>query len=373
MMWIFNIFFGAAIYLVYKVFRIKPQPWNIAIFVAIFVMAVVGVVTLWTQSSPYSTRAVVGRYVVPIVPWVQGQVVSIPAKPNLPIKKGDVLFEIDPTSYQYAVNQAKAALHVAHSDVIRMEAGVRVAEASVGKVQADLRSAKSAMDIAEATAKENQLAISQLNLVQAREQYAAVQAALTQAEASRDQANAALAGSKDAIVMAEEKLKSAEFSLIQCTVRAPTDGFITNWQVREGTFVVPNPAAAAGAFIDTTELSVVAPFKEQMLHNVEPGQEVELVFKSHPGRLFRGKVDAILEASGEGQGVAVGVLPSASRIGSPGVLAVKIKFDDDQPVEELDLGTAGSLAIYTDTLKPIHVMSRVTMRMNKWLYFLPFL
>lgn len=373
MMWIFNIFFVGAIYLVYKVFKIKPQPWNIAIFVTIFCMAVVGVITLWTQASPYSTRAVVGRYSVPIVPWVQGQVVSIPTKPNVPIKKGEVLFEIDPTSYQYTVNQAKASLSAAQSDEARLAAGVKVAEASIAKVEADLRAAKSAMDIAESTARENQLAISQLNLVQSREQYAAVQAALNQAQASREQASAALAGSKDAIELAEEKLKTAEFSLTQCTVRAPANGFVTNWQIREGTFVVPSPAAAVGVFIDTSELSVAAPFKEQMLVNVKPGQEVEMVFKSHPGRLFRGKVDSILEATGEGQGIASGALPSATKIGSAGVLAVKVLLTDKEPADKLDLGTAGSLAIYTDSLTLIHIMSRVTMRMNKWLYYLPFM
>ncbi len=152
MMWIFNIFFGAAIYLVYKVFKIKPQPWNIAIFVTIFFMAVVGVITVWTQCSPYSTRAVVGRYSVPIVPLVQGPVASISAKPNVPIKKGEVLFEIDPTQYQYTVNQAQAALKAARSDEARLGAGVKAAEASIAKVEADLRAAKSALDIAEATA-----------------------------------------------------------------------------------------------------------------------------------------------------------------------------------------------------------------------------
>ena len=370
MMWIFNILFVSVIVLVYKVFKIKPQPWNIAIFVTIFFAAVIGMLTLWTHASPYSTRAVVSRYVVPVVPWVQGPIVRIPAKPNVPIKKGDVLFEIDPTSYQYTVNQAKAALQVARSDEARFAAGVKVAEANIAKVEADARAAKSTLDMSEAAVAGT---ISKQELVDARERYSAAEAMLKQTEASREQANAAYAGSKDTIVLAEEKLKTAEFSLTQCTVRAPANGFVTNWNIREGTFVVPSPASAAGTFIDTSELSIVAPFKEQMLVNVKSGQEVELVFKSHPGRLFRGKVDSILEATGEGQGAVSGILPSASKIGSPGILAVKILLDDEEGASSLDLGSAGSLAIYTDSLKPIHIMSRVTMRMNKWLYFLPFM
>jgi multidrug resistance efflux pump len=372
MMWIFNIFFGAAIYLVYKVFKIKPQPWNIAIFASIFCLAVISVITLWTLACPYSPRAIVGRHVIPIVPWVQGQVVGITAKPNVPIKKGDVLFEIDPTSYQYTVNQAKAALQAAQSDQARYAAGVRVSEELISKTEAELRVAKSDFAMAESLGPEKGT-ISKQEYVQSREKLVAVEAMLKQAEAGLAQAEAAHVASKDAVVLAEEKLKTAEYFLSQCTVRAPSNGFVTNWQVREGTFVAPSPAAAVGTFIDTSDLSVVAPFKEQMLVNVKPGQEVELVFKSHPGRLFRGKVDAILEATGEGQGIASGILPSASKIGSAGVLAVKVILDESEAAKELDLGTAGSLAIYTDALKPIHIMSRVTMRLNKWLYFLPFM
>ena len=55
---IFNSFFGAAIYLVYKVFKIKPQPWNIAIFAPIFCLAVISVINLWTLAFPYSPRAI---------------------------------------------------------------------------------------------------------------------------------------------------------------------------------------------------------------------------------------------------------------------------------------------------------------------------
>lgn len=370
MLWIVVILFVSAICLVYKVFKIKPQPVNIAFFVTVFCISIIGMMTLWTLGSPTSTRAVVCRYVVPIVPWVQGPIVQLSAKPNVPIQKGDVLFEIDPTSYQYTVNQAQAALQVARSDAARLAAGVKVAEASVARVEAEARAAKLTLEITEAAGVG---AISKQELSDARERYTAAQASLEQALATQDQANATFAGGKDAIVLAEEKLKTAEFSLTQCTVRAPAHGFVMNWQVREGTFVVPSPAAAVGTFIDTSELFVVAPYKQQMLVNVKTGQEVELVFKSHPGQLFHGKVDAILEATSEGQGVVSGALPSASQIGSPGILAVKILLKDGERANGLDLGTAGSIAIYTDAIKPIHIMSRVTMRMNKWLYFLPFM
>jgi hypothetical protein len=68
MLWIVIILFVSAICLVYKVFKIKPNPVNIAFFVTLFFVSILGLLTLWTLGSPTSTRAVVCRYVVPVVP-----------------------------------------------------------------------------------------------------------------------------------------------------------------------------------------------------------------------------------------------------------------------------------------------------------------
>ncbi len=91
-----TIIYTAAIVLVFKVLKVRPRPWPIAIFATAGVLMLGTVVVLWTQAAPISTRAVVSRYVVQLVPYVKGQVTSIPSKPNEPLKKGDVLFEIDP-------------------------------------------------------------------------------------------------------------------------------------------------------------------------------------------------------------------------------------------------------------------------------------
>lgn len=367
-----TIIYITLVVVIFKVLKVKPAPWPIAGMVVLGFVTVGAVTVLWTIASPVSTKAVVSRYVVQIVPWVKGQVVSIPAKPNVPIQKGDVLFTIDPAPYQYTVNQVTAQLQAAKSNARQAEAGVKVAAANVDRAKADVNAKKSAFEVAQTIEKENPLAISQLKLVEAREAYAAAEAALSQAGAGREQAEAAVTAAQDAITTVEAQLESAEFDLMQCTVLAPSDGFITNWQIREGTFVVPMPFAASGVFVDTSETAVVAPFPSQMVMHVKPGQPVELAFQSKPGRLFRGKVDAVIQASGEGQFTTGGKLQSAASIGSAGVLAVKIRFDEGQEVDDLEMGSAGTVAIYTDWGKSFAMISKVTVRMKKWLYFLPF-
>ena len=96
-----------------------------------------------------------------------------------------------------------------------------------------------------------------------------------------------------------------------------------------------------------------------------------MAFKSRPGQLFQGKVENIIEATGEGQFAPGGKLPSAAQVGSPGFLAVKIRLDDEEQAAALALGTPAAVAIYTDWGKPFAMISKVAIRMQKWLYFLP--
>ena len=97
-----------------------------------------GIVVFWTLAAPISERAVVTRYVVQVVPWVKGKVLSIPAKPNVPLKKGSVLFQIDPAPFQDAVNQAQGQWKVAKSNVEELQAAVNVAKASRRQSQGQL-------------------------------------------------------------------------------------------------------------------------------------------------------------------------------------------------------------------------------------------
>ena len=112
-----TIIYVVAIVLVFKVLRVRPRPWPIAVLVVAGMLMIGGIVVFWTLAAPISERAVVTRYVVQVVPWVKGKVLSIPAKPNVFLKKDSVLFQIDPAPFQDAVNQALGQWKVAKSNV----------------------------------------------------------------------------------------------------------------------------------------------------------------------------------------------------------------------------------------------------------------
>ena len=67
-------------------------------------------------------KLVTTQYVTQLVPYVKGQVTAVHAQANQPMKKGDLLLEIEPAPYQYAVNQVQAALEQAKAAVANAKA-----------------------------------------------------------------------------------------------------------------------------------------------------------------------------------------------------------------------------------------------------------
>jgi multidrug resistance efflux pump len=425
---VLTLIYVAIVIVLFKMKLVKPKPIPIATIVLVGIFLIGGIVVWWFLSAPVSKQVVASQPVLQIVPYVKGQVKKVAAQPNQPVKKGDLLLEIDPEPYQYAVNQSTAQLEAgkenvkqsqagveaakanvvkANAAVSQAQAGIGVAKAGIAEAEAGVKKAGAAVELARAelaialnVQKTNPGAISQQKLAQnqdnVKEKEAALQqagatvnqaqaaiqqadAALAQAQAAARQAKASERQSEFALRMAESnvqatqaQLDEARFNLGQCRVTAPADGYVVDWQVREGTMMVPMPMASAGTFIETTDSFIAAAFPQNYLMNVKAGNEVELILDPYPGRLFTGKVETIIEATGEGQYAPSGTIPRASTIGSQGMLAVKIRLTGDSRSVKVPLGAGGTVTIYTDYGKPVHIISKIAIRMKKWLlYVLP--
>jgi len=368
---------------------------------------------------------VTSQYVVQLVPYVKGQVKTVHAQANTPMKKGEVLLEIDPAPYQYAVDQLEAQLQKSKASVDEAQAGAQAADANVTKAKAGVVQAQDALNEAKAATANAQAALAKekaaddlartreqmflnvrklgadaisrlrvdeatqqrleadaavrqaeegLRQAQAAEQesrsaLAAAQAVMGQAEAAALQAQFAVAVAKSAVPGVEAQLDDARFNLAQCKIRAPSDGYVVNWQVQVGTMLVPSPTAAAGTFVETSSTDVAAVFSQNYLSNVRAGDDVELVLDPYPGRLFTGKVDTVIAASGGGQFMTTGTIPTTAKAGSTGAYAVKILFSEREASRNLAMGSGGSAAIYTKVGKPFHIISKVAIRMKKWLLY----
>jgi multidrug resistance efflux pump len=264
------------------------------------------------------------------VPQVRGRVIDVPVEPNRPVKKGDVLFRLDPEPYELQVRALEAQLAGQQAGARELDeqlvgAQGRVAEARAAIVQAEarIREAEPRVELARkrvaqyrelvATGAgdrfsleraETDLREAEAQLESARSAAAQAQAAETQAAAGERQVRQKISGKVGnewaPVAQVRAQLEQARWELAQTTVYAPADGYAINVQLRPGSFTAAFPITPALTFVENTA-QVVALYAQNELTRVEPGNEAEFALNAHPGRIIKAKVDSIVWAQGQGQ------------------------------------------------------------------------
>ncbi len=121
-------------------------------------------------------------------------------------------------------------------------------------------------------------------------------------------------------------------------------------------------------FIHQDELRLIASFVQNSLRRVQPGREAEVIFKSLPGRVFKGEVDFVAPVMAEGEVQAGGRLISFSDV-SRGRVPVFIKLHGDLSSFDLPAGIAAQVAVYNDDSFVVHhlaIIRRILLRMSSW-------
>ncbi len=304
----------------------KKSARNMSIFVGVGIVLVGSIVFAWLTVAPNTKDGRVFQYVIPIVPNVSGQVIEVPAEPLVMMNEGDVLFKIDPFPYQAAVDRFTASIDQANAQ--KRLAQIEV-DRNRGLVQ---RSAAAQRDL--------------------------------------DRWNAELDGAAAAIKGLEAQLSNAQWELEQTVVRAPHEGFVVNLQLRPGVAVRTFAATPAMSFISNEGKEVVASFSQSSVRKIQPGDPAEMVFALFPGEVFPGTITHVIKATGTAQLTVSGNIPVFTGQSAAGRYAVRIKLDDPEVLERLPQGASCSVAAYTSTGKPFHVISKVAMRMNAWMAYL---
>jgi len=247
--------------------------------------------------------ALVVRNSVQIVPNVAGEVTDVPVVANKPLKAGDLLFKSDSVPYQAQVESIGAQLKFEELRLSQM-------------TQLELSDSGRAFDVQQRQAEVDKL---------------------------------------------KGQLRGANYNLEQTVVRAPSDGYVTNLGLMKGARVANLPLSPVMAFIDTSQTIVGVEIAQIYTRYIEPGQDVEVTFKVLPGQVFQGKVDSVLEATAAGQVVASGAAVTPRQVAAA-PLVVRVKLDDAKLAASLPAGTAGAAAIYTEHIKPSHIIRKVILR-----------
>ncbi len=297
--------------------NISKVPTLVLVFVALVVAFLV--YQQWIE-RPWTRDGQVRADIVKIAPRVSGYIVEVAVQDNQFVRKGDLLFRIDPSTYQLTVDTAEVQLKQAREDVAALEAAVKAAAAMVLQSEASIVAARAAIKQQEAalanagseSRRATRLAEVKAGSVENAEKGTAkfleIQAGVDSARAALSQAEAALASSKarldeakaslgepgDANVRIRDamvKLEQARLNLGWTTISAPVDGFITNLDVNEGDFGVAGTPIAA--FVDSSSFRVDGYFQETKLKHIRPGDRAIVTLMSHPDTELDGVVDSI--------------------------------------------------------------------------------
>ena len=239
---------------------------SLRVLVTLVVVALAAITLAWMLrdylKQPWTRNGQVRAQVIQIAPRVSGPIVELPIADNGTVQQGDLLFKIDPRTYEAAVEQAKAAVTVAQA---------AAAEATV------------AAERVQGIYEKDKGAVPELYVIGIEKAREAAEAAVVQAKAG---------------------LTAAELNLEFTEMRAPADGRITNLKLRLGSQVVANQPAMA--LIDVHSFWVHGFFKETQIRHVDVGDPVVVKLMAYPKKPLEGVVESL------GWGIA-------QQDGSPGV------------------------------------------------------
>jgi membrane fusion protein, multidrug efflux system len=238
---------------------------------------------------------------------VSGLVKTVDVRQGQHVKKGQVLFTLDPHPFAIALENAQAALAAAVVDVKSQQAGYKSLTAQVAAQQAQVRLAQSTYNRDLALARAN--AIAPQTLDQARSTMMSAEATLAAVQQNAQTQLAKLLGNPElpperapAYLQAKAARDEAQRQLEHTVVRASFEGDVTEVDsLQPGTLVISAMSSfsttSAVGLVSTTDIWVEANLKETDLTHVAVGNPVSLSIDTYPGRSWYGRVDAVSRGS----------------------------------------------------------------------------
>jgi multidrug efflux system membrane fusion protein len=325
--------------------------------------------------NPRTDDANVWANYIEIAPEVSGRLVQLPVKDNMFVRKGDLLFVIDPRPYEYALQQALADQELLEQQIIderrqiaAQNSAVEAAGAAVHVSKTGIQTASSSIDLAKAAVSRAQAATAaaearlkyatnDLNRIQPllQKQYVTVDqvdqanTAVRVAQGNYDESRAALiqaqASLESAILQHEQagstaiesqaklgqavhtiarietliaqrpakaaKVDSARLDLERTRVPAPFDAYVTHMNISVGEYA--HPGTPIFTLIDNRNWYVIANYRESKLKNISIGSHVDVYVMAHPDRRFSGHVESIGFGVFPEDGAVAGGLPNIER------------------------------------------------------------
>ncbi len=300
-----------------------------SITTVVVVVAVLIAMAMWRHYmySPWTREGRLRAEVVRIAPDVSGLVTDVAVRDNQLVKRGDVLFAVDPLRYRNAVAQAHANLDAARAAA--RAAGASIQAAAAGATQQSVNASRYELQYQRRQRIAGSL-ISEESRSDALSAAQAARAGVAQAQANRQQASASQQQALAAVEQAQAALDTAELNLERTQVRAPVDGYVTNLEVRAGDYA--SAGAARLALIDTASFWVYGYFEETKLSQLHVGDGARVQLMS--GQELHGHIESISHGitdadSPTGSDLLANVNPTYNWVRLAQRIPVRIKLDAD--------------------------------------------
>ncbi len=281
--------YAALCIVVFKVFRIPLNKWTVPTAVLGGIALIGAVIFGMNYNFPYTD---VGNQVfrtVPIVSQVRGRVQSVPVKPNQMLRKGDVLFTLDPTPFQAKVDDLQAQIKAASQDALSLNAALSQAQAELSRAVAQRdQSRREYARYREGHAQgafSDQMVDTRLQTWKADE--ASVSAAQAKVVQARNALDSVVKGKNTTVASLLAQLQKAQFQLENTVVRAPEDGYVSTVGLRPGTMSTALGMIPLMTFVPVegaASREYVAAFRQNALQRLHKGEPAELMFPAIPGR-----------------------------------------------------------------------------------------
>jgi multidrug efflux system membrane fusion protein len=321
-----------------------------------------------TNRYPRTDDAEIFANFIGIAPQVDGPITRLAVQDNAFVKQGNLLFEIDPRPYQYALQKARSDLNTLEGQIVDQRrtiasqvsavgaaranidgaaANVDRAAAAVNEAKANVANARAALDRANAEllyttnnyhriepllakqfvtvdqvdlastavkAREQAVHQQRAQLLLAEAQVRSAEAQSEQAKAVVEQSHAQLGQSQHNVLTMDpltaqregraSAIRTAEYNLNNCEVYSPFNARVTNLNISQGAYA--HTGQQVFTLIDTRTWWAVANFRETQLHRIQPGMRADVYVLSRPNVKYDGVVDS----------VGFGVQPDSTLVGT---------------------------------------------------------
>ncbi|MEW6117695.1 MAG: HlyD family secretion protein [Nitrospirota bacterium] len=253
---------------------------------------------------------------------VPGTVKMIYVRDNQPVKKGDLLLEIDTRDYEVRLKEQTSDLNGERAKLAEIGARIEAAKRQLAELRAAVGTAQANLQLRQATLEQvsrdvkraenlyRKDAISReryektktahevehAQVTAAREQVKQAEMAVESQRAVLRQLEASMAAQSSNINQSEARVQAAQLNYEYTRVYAPAEGYITRKSVEVGNQIQAGQPLMAVASL--RDVWVVANYKETQLRKIRPGQKVEIEVDTYPGKKFKGTVDSIMAGTG---------------------------------------------------------------------------